>query len=273
MKKALTTKQGRLWIQPKGPGTEMHLLSCKDADSIEAPEGGIELVRCFNDSGEGWVVVGEKLTVPDQGSFGITGLLYEDRDYLERITWPYPLYVLFRDMGRADEVNNYVRGQIMTNARRTARTYENVVAREEDNESTLVVPIEFYDLLDIDRLVAERMTTAATLGLNAIAANRDFRPASAPGGLLQVGEDVVAGGLSAVAPGTGDLLFSYDFGQSWAAGTTDPLAAGKDATAVARFMVGRNVFRTLVIKEAEAAAQGVAAFSDDNGATWATSTW
>ena len=101
MTNALTSKGGRVWIQPGGPGNPVYPLSCKDTGDLTESLGGIEALRCFNIEGDGWDVVGQTESPPDPISFSLESLLFEDRDWLEKVKCPFSIYVLNRDCGRA----------------------------------------------------------------------------------------------------------------------------------------------------------------------------
>lgn len=75
MTKALTSKNGGLWVQPGGPNTQWFFLGCHDLGDLAAPEGGVDLIRCFRPDNQGWDVVGDKITPPDPITASISTLL------------------------------------------------------------------------------------------------------------------------------------------------------------------------------------------------------
>src|SRR3990167_5755740 len=264
----LTTRNGMLWIQPDGPGNAVYPLSCHDLGDITAPEGGIELLQCFKPDRSGWDKVGQTATMPGVVTFDVTLMIEKARDQLEKVRCPFTMYVTESDCGRVDEFSNYVRGQIMTYVRRTERTYASLVHHEEDAASTLAMPLEAWDLLDMDDLSIAHMTTALAQSWNGIAPNTDLRCAGDCGDQIDSGELLIAASDSAVGPATADVPASTDFGVTWAALAVDPFGAGFHVMAVGRVNVGRTTTRLIACREGTGAVQGQVAYSDDNGATW-----
>jgi len=272
MANALTSKGGRVWIQPGGPGNPVYPLSCKDTGDLTESFGGIELLRCFNAAGDGWDVVGQTESPPDPISFSLESLLFEDREWLEKITCPFSLYVLNRDCGRADVFTNYVRGEILANCHLAQRTYSNLVMREEDTPLTLGVDIEAWPpLIDVSPLTVDRMTTALAQAWNDIAGNSDLRCDATCDSPIEKGEELVVASDSAAGPATADVPYSNNFAVTWAAAAADPFGAGLHAMAAVRFPIGVGTTRWLVGRQgAGGAVQGLTAYSDDAGATWTT---
>ena len=272
MSKALTSKMGALWIQPDGANTEVEFLDCKDLGDIVIAETGMELLRCFDPSGEGWKIVGETETPPEPIAFDVTGLMYRQRDWLERVECPFTLYVLQRDCGRADNFNNYVRGLVLGNVRRASRTYSNQVRQEEDVAATLAVAlIAAPPVIPVFELEASREVPppTATDNLNDVVMNNDRRCVGDCGATLRRCEQGIAVGDSAIAPAVATILFTADFGETWTQAVAAPFAAGEGAMSAVRFYVGRTTVRYLVAMTAPAAAaQGMVAYTDDAGATW-----
>lgn len=266
----LTSQKGALWIQPDGPNGDMKFLGCHDLDDLTIPEGGIELIRCFNPAG-GWDVVGHTETPPDKITVSVTTLIEQARDWLEKVHCPFGLYILQRDCGRADQFSNYIRGDVLMNVRRVSRTKRNLVKREEDLQSELGVDLEAYPpAIAIEQLEIDLQTTTADQGLNDVAFNLDRRCIGDCGAALDPCEDGIAVGDSAIAPALADIVLTGDEGDNWAAVAADPFAAGAGAMSVVRFYVGRDTERILVAMDAPAAAQGMVAYSDDGGVTWTT---
>lgn len=264
-------KSGALWIQPDGPNTKPYFLGCHDVGDLEEPGGGIELIRCFKPDGSGWDVVGQTESPPDPVTLDITGLLFKERDYLEKVRCPFGLYILHRSCGQANVFANYERGEILQRVRRASRTYSGLVMREEDASSTVAVALEAWPpLLDVDSLVVDRMTTSEVNALNGIDANLESRCYGDCGETLDQGEHAVIAADSAAGPATANILFSEDEGLTWAAGAADPFGAGLHAMAVVRFPIGRDTIRILAAEQGVVATQGLVAYSDDDGATWTT---
>jgi hypothetical protein len=236
--------------------------------------GAVELLRCFNDGGDGWDVVGQTESPPDSISFSLTSLLTEDRDWLEKVKCPFSLYVLNRDCGRADVFSNYVRGEILPNCNIESRTYSNLVMREEDTPLTLGVDITAWPpLIDVTKLTIARQTTALALGWNDVDGNPDLRCDGACASPIEEGTELLVASQSAPAAATADVPHSHNAGVTWGAAAVDPFGAGLHVKAAVMFYIaGTTTTRWLLGREgAGGAVQGLTAYSDDGGATWTTS--
>jgi photosystem II stability/assembly factor-like uncharacterized protein len=269
MAKALTTKQGRVWIQPDGPGNPSYLLSCRTGGDLSAPEGGLEVIRCFNDAGDGWDVIGDTESPPEVVTFSLDTNLFNERDWLERITCPFSMYILSRDCGRADVFTNYVRGQILSNARRANRTYSDLVNRDEATASTLSTDIEAWPpLLDVNVLDVDRIASVETEDINDVDASTALRCDSDCGATLGKGQDAQVV-TDASAGAAADAYITTNSGVTFTVTTTRPFAVGvaNHIMSTARCYIGRNTIRRFAAKLFGAGAQGVVAYSDDNGAT------
>lgn len=267
--KALSSKMGRVWVQPGGANQPVYLLNCTDLGDITEPKGSVELIRCFDANGDPQVV-GETQSPPDPVTVTITGLLQNERSALEKLEGPFAVYNLMRDGGKADIWANYVRGQLVQRCRISQRTLSGTAAREEDGEATSAFDIEGWPpLIDIDLLDITQLTNAlGNVPANGIWANTDKRnqgdqglPKREPGDEIWLALDSAAGAKPTVA-------YSLDFGNTIQATAADPFAIDDDATAVTVFYIGRTDKRALVAKKGVAASQGKVAYSDDTGATW-----
>jgi len=213
--KALTSRKGALWIQPNGPSpiNPVYLLGCHDLGDLTIPEGDISPLRCFKSDGTGWDVIGETTAPPDMPSTSVDTLLMQQRDWLEKLgPCAFSLYALARDCGDASVFDNYVRGEILTNARMTERTYSGLAKREEDVEMTLSVPIKGWAVLDVDDLHADLVAHASIVDQNDVIANTESRCLGDCGDALDIGQDVytVTDGAGAAKP---EVYLSTDEGQ------------------------------------------------------------
>lgn len=268
MTNAYNARDGAVWVQPGGPNSELYFLGCHDVDSISIPlVGGRERVRKFDPSGRGWLTVGQNETPPDNGSVTITGLLFKQRDWLEKLNCPFNLYIMMRSCGPANVFDNYERGFVYPNALGLTRTREGLAMREEETSSTVGLEISLEEEVSIVDVVVDRLTTAAVLAANGLWTNPDGWCYGDCGDSLDPGELVAWGLDSAAGPATADLFRSTNFGVTNAATATDPLSADIDIMAVAQFLINASV-RRIVVAGGEAAGQAEVAFSDDNGATW-----
>jgi photosystem II stability/assembly factor-like uncharacterized protein len=272
MTQALTSKMGALWIQPEGPNTESYYLDCKDLGDIGIPEGAMTLIRCFRADGSGWDTVGSTQAPPEAVTFDVTGLMFNSRDWLEKVKCPFSMYALQRNCGRADNFSNYVRGFGFHNVRRTNRSYSGIVSREEDTQSSFSVSLEAYPpVYEIEELTIGSIVSAATENLNDVVMNADYFCYGDCGDTEPSCELGMIAGDSAVGPALADILQTTDAGITWTQVAANPFAAGLDAKAVATYLVGSGTRRYLVAREGTGAAvQGLVAYTDDNGATWTT---
>lgn len=271
MTQAYTSRQGALWVQPGGPNSRPYFLGCHDLDDISEPlSGGKELIRKFDPSGRGWITVGNIKTPPDAVTTSITALLFKQRDWLEKLTCPFTLFVLMRDCGYADEFTNYNRGYALRNTEPLNRTFSNLVKREEEAAATVGMEVSADALVQINDLVIDRLGWAGTLALNGVWTNKDTQCYGPCGATQEAGKFVVAGSDSAVGPATGDVAYSSNNGVTVAALAVDPFGAGIHVMGVTSFIVGQNTRRILVANEGGLAAQGMVAYSDDGGASWTT---
>lgn len=270
MAKALTTKQGRVWIQPNGPGYPVYLLSCRNGGDLTASEGGLEVIRRFNDSGEGWETIGETQSPPEVVTFSLETSLFSERDWLEKITCPFSLYVLTRDCGRADVFTNYVRGEVLANARRVSRTYSDLINRDEEIISTLGVDMEAWPpLLDVNSMVVSRVATTELLDANDVTSTIETRCAGDCGAAIDKGQTATVV-CDAGAAATAHALQSNDYGLTWAATAASPFAVGvaNHIMSTARCFTGQTSLRRFAAKLWGAGTQGVVAYTDDSGVSW-----
>jgi photosystem II stability/assembly factor-like uncharacterized protein len=267
---ALKTSQAALWIQPDGPNTEKFFLGCHDLDDISAPEGGTELIRKFKPDGTGWEVTTTKKAPPDPVTTTVTTLLFKQRDWIEKIkNCPFVLYILFRECGRADVFNNFVRGLILQSARISGRTYGQAVRREEDLESTVAAEIEAKPpMLNALDLTVERIPSVEVQALNDVAYNRQARCYGPCGATLDPGDQayVFADSSGAATPNS---YYSNDEGQTWTIFPTDPAFGNFHIMAGVRAQMDRNTIRIIVGREGLGGAlQGQMAYTDNFGTAW-----
>lgn len=264
-KDALTTKNnGGLWVQKGGPNTIVEFLGCHDLGDISEPAGGIELLRCMDKKG-GWRVVGSLQAPPDPVTTSIENMTFVARDELERISCEFTLYAMQRSGGEPDIFSNYIRALVLNRCRVTSITNKQIVHHEEDQSSLQSRDIEAWPpVFRTGELTARRQSNSETLALNDVIA---YSPLDCEAGVVP-GDKVIAG---ADASGyTGNVLGTVDAGGAWAALAADPFATGKNIQSIVAFPISDTITRFLAAQTAVAGAQGVVAYSDDNGATWTT---
>lgn len=263
--KALTTRDGALWIQPGGPNTKPEYLGCHDLGDISEPAGSIELLRCMDKKKGGWKTVGATQAPPDPITTSIEDMTFLERDWLEKLMCDFNLYATQRSGGEPDSFDNYDRALILSNARVTNSTYSQIVHHEEENASMQSRDIEAWPpLIKMGKMTCRRQDTSQTLALNDV---YSYSPLDCEERILP-GDRVAASGDASLY--SGDVLQTLNAGQLWAALATDPFATGKNGMSITAFMISRTITRILVAQEATGGAQGLVAYTDDNGATWTT---
>jgi len=270
----LTTNNGAIWVQPDGPNTQVYYLGCHGLDEIAESMGAIELLRCFESDGSGWFVSGQTVAPPDPVTVSLNTRLRSTRSWLQKLECSFSLYALQRDCGRADEFNNYVRGDIVKAARVVTKTKGPIAAVEEDAPSDLTVDVEAWPpVIEVPQLVIDRLTadTLAVTGAYTAIPNPDLRCYGDCGDKLARGERVLMVGESGAGPLLGEIEFSSDSGATFTDTASDPFAAGVGVKGGTYFPMGRDGYRWLIFQEVAAGAQGNIAYCDDLlGTTWTT---
>lgn len=272
---ALKTGNGALFVQKKGPNTKPEYVGCVTLDDIESPQGDIELIRCFNPNGSGYVTVGQTQAPPDPVTTTITGLMFKTAGVLERLRCPFTLYALQMcgDGVRRDVFANYDRGLAIDVNRITSQTWANIVNREEDTASERSLDISGNPpVFEIFRPTVARQSTTETQALNDIAVcageqcpGQCDSPSIDLGQYLMTGGDTVAGSPG----GNAEILITDDGGADWDATATDPFAVGEIVISVGCFQLDKNTTRRIAVRgTADAGNPAEIAYSDNDGATW-----
>ena len=268
----LTTKSGALWVQPDGPNTQVYYLGCHGLDEIAEAFGGIELLRNFEPDGSGWFTSGQTVAPPDPVTFTVNTRLSSVRSLMQTLNCPFSFYALQRDCGRADEFDNYVRGDILTGCRVTNKTKGPIAAMEEDTVSDLSVDVEAWPpVIEVPNLVIDRLTANVLSISDAYCAipNLDLRCYGACGDSLARGERVVMTGESGAAALVAEIEFSPDSGANFTYSAAPPFDAGDGALSGTYFSMGRDGYRWLLWAEPPADTQGNISYCDDMlGTTW-----
>lgn len=270
--KNYNTRSGALWVQPNGPNHPLEFLGCHDLDDLEEPiTGGVTPVYKFDPKGRGWITVGRNETPPDPISTTVTGLLFKQKDWLERLNCPFTLFIMKRCGGAANQFNNYERGFAIMNATPITRTYAGLAARAEEAESTVALEINGdIPLIHIDAITIDRLTMAETQNLFGVWTNDNDDCYGDCGPITENGELVYAAADSAAGPATANVPYSDDFGGTFQNTAADPFGAGVGVGALISFWLTPTTRRILAVNETLGAVQGNTAYSDDNGATWTT---
>jgi photosystem II stability/assembly factor-like uncharacterized protein len=270
---------GALWLQINGPNTRPVYAGCQTVDDVEAPEGDVELIRCFDPSGRLWKTVGQTQAPPDPVTTTITGLMFKTASVVAMLRCPAVIYLLQMcgEGVRKDIFQNYDRGIALNVARKTNTTFSNIVHREEDNPSERGVDIsanppafEFFNLGS----AVSRQSTTETQALNDISICGAEQCAGVCGieahelcsGLVAAG-DTLAGSPADSA----EVIVTTDKGTTWTATATDPFIVGEDVSDVECFQLDKDTDRIIVARgTTDAANPAEIAYSDDSGATWTT---
>jgi photosystem II stability/assembly factor-like uncharacterized protein len=274
---ALTSAMGALFVQVNGPNTRPVYAGCQTVDDVEAPDGDVELIRCFNPNGRDWTTVGNTQAPPDPVTTTITGLMFKTASVMQRLSCPAVIYLMTMcgEGVRKDIFTNYDRGVALNVARKTSTTWSNLVHREEDNASERAVDISAnppaYEFFDLASAVA-RQSTTHDQALNDIAICGEEQCAGVCGIQAQeLCENLVAAGdtLAGSPAGSAEVIVTADSGVTWAATATDPFAAGEDVSAVVCFQLNKDTNRIVVARgTADLANPAEIAYSDDSGTTW-----
>ena len=260
---SLNTRNSALWVQPDGPNTKPEFLGCHDLGDIVEPSGSITLVRCMDKKKGGWKTVGSTQAPPDAVTTSIDSLTFAVRDWLEKLSCEFNLYVLTRNGGEADIFENYIRAIVLNNARITSRSDSGLVHHEEEQTSMQSRDIEAWPpVIRTGELTARRQTTSETLALNDIFT---YSPLDCEN-RIKPGDKVIA--MADASGYTGNVLQTLDAGVNWAELAADPFATGKNIMSGVAVAISDTVVRLIVAKEATGGQQGQIAYSDDNGATW-----
>lgn len=269
----LHTKDGALFVQLEA-FTQPLYVGCVDIDTLDQPGGGIDtLIRCFDPNGQGWKTLSSTRTPPDPVTTTITELVYKRQSILERIKdCPATFWFHYRDCGNAGQFNNYVRSAMIAQAYVGDRGYEGLAMREEDTVSTRTYSLSgFPPVHDLFKMQAVRVGVGEGSALNDIAFVNAVRCAGSCGpaqGPCKVGF-AVADSLAGSAAATANVLYTTDYGATWAAAAADPFAGGESIASVAVVQLDNNTNRVIVARgTTDAGAPAEIAYSDDNGATW-----
>jgi photosystem II stability/assembly factor-like uncharacterized protein len=242
----------------------VYFLGCHDMGDIAEPAGSLELLRCMDKRG-GWRTVGAIQAPPDPVTTSIENLTFAARDWLEKLNCDFTLFAFHRTGGEPDIFANYVRALVLNRCRVTTLTNKQVVHHEEEQSSTQSRDIEAWPpVYRTGELTARRESTSETLALNDVAA---YSPLDCEEGIVP-GDKVIAGADSSAY--SGNVLQTLDAGAAWAALAADPFGAGKNILSLVAFPISDTVTRLLAAQAATGGAQGLVAYSDDNGATWTT---
>lgn len=269
-----TAKNGEVFIQPKGPGPANSLVSlgqCTDLDDITEPLTTSEPIICRDKYGK-FIQVGEMETPPGKVTGSVTIMAEQVRSALEKLDCNFAMYVVQKTCGKKGD---YYDGEIFTilqNARKDQQTFGRMVNRNTSAESTVGTTISAWfpviRAVGASKLTVERVGTTEVQALNDIAFNDEVECNPACNDIGECEQGLI--GADAAGGATANALFSANFGASWTAGGADPFGVGLHIGAVARVLLPGGGERWIVGKIAVGGAQGLIAYSDNDGAAWTT---
>jgi photosystem II stability/assembly factor-like uncharacterized protein len=266
MTDTLKSSLGAVWIQPDGPNTVPVYMGCVDLGDVDQPNFSIALMQCFGEMG-GWITRGQLYTAPGPVTAQLDQLVTSARSYLNKITSPFSLFYMLRDKGRPDIFNNYVRANILTNVNLLNYQTSGWVNHLEDTQAMEKFPLNADNpIIATAQILNDRMPSGENAALNCIV----FRPE--PILWNQIGPGFVPGMFGIVGSdggaGAGNVSYTSNKGALWTASATDPFGVGLHIIAARGFFVTATGVRYLVAKLFIGGAQGLVAFTDDNGTTW-----
>ncbi len=268
---------GALFVQINGPNTKPVYAGCTTVDDISEPLGDIELVRCFDPSGRGWLTTGQLQSPPDPVTTTLTGLMFKTASVIERLSCPAVIHAaqICGEGVRKDIFTNYDRIMSLTVAQQTERTWSNIVHREESTASERAVAISadppVYEVFRLNTAPA-RQSTTHDQALNDIAICGEEQCAGKCGiSVVELCQNLVAAGdtLAGSPTGSAEVIVTSTSGATWTETATDPFASDEIVAAVVCFQLDKDTNRIVVARgTTDAANPAEIAYSDDDGATW-----
>ena len=248
---------------------------CTNLDSIPSPEGSASAIVCVDGLGK-LKIVGETIGAPDLISFSVENLLKPSVSYMERLKsrgCNFVFHALASCGGKAGVFSNWIRAFSLYPTRIENSTVGTIAQRDATDPSTFMFDMQSrpprYDAWSI---TAGQKTTTEAQDANTIHSYVIKNCGDECGTPKDVCDTMVIGVDCNTGVTAANVLFSFDGGNTWAAGAQDPYAALTVNVVSARmFQVGANTVRTLVVRSTLAATALQAAYTDDYGATaWTT---
>ena len=269
---AYTFKSGEagIFVQKDGPNTAVEYLGCHEVGDITIPEGDITLYYCPDPNQVNkYIVKGSFQGVPGAITTSLTADFTDEIDAMERVIFPFTLFLNKSKRGRRNQFTNRDRGLVLGNARITQRTMTGLADRSAENaaKSELGYEISAEFVLRVATETVSRQTTSEALAINDITFCNSIQQRtddSVARRSCEIGFAVADAGSAA----TGNVLKTTN-GSTWAATAADPFAAAEHIIAVGCFDVSRDTTRVVVARGVtDAAAPAEISYSDDSGATW-----
>lgn len=273
---SLSSRDGALFVQINGPNTKPVFVGCHTVDDITESLGDVELVRCFDPSGRGWLTTGQTISPPDPVTTTITGLMFRTASAIERMKCPAVIHAaqICGDGVRKDIFTNYDRIAQLNVARQTERTWSNLVQREDAASERAVAISANPPVYEVYRLrtAPARQSTTHDQPLNDIAICGQEQCAGKCGvSVVELCQNLVVAGDTIPSSPTfsAEVLYTTDSGSNWTETATDPFASSEDVSGIECFQLDRDTNRIIVARgTTDPSNPAEIAYSDDNGTTW-----
>ncbi len=262
---------GSLFAQESPNGT-MNFLGCHDVGDIVEPQGDITKRYCQKADGTGHEVALTTRAIPGDVTTTITTYIGKTADYLrelKRTKCKFALYVNQALCGRRDDALEYDNGTLLKNCLIVNHTKTNTNTREGTDAAE-----QTFDIVadnpadDYYKLTMTRQTTTEGEDLLDISACGGTHCAGVCGDASEHCDFLVAV-AEADAAATANVLFSYDGGTTWTAGTVDPFVVNAmNISSVVCFPMGRDTTRVIVARGTTDAGPCDIAITDNGGAAW-----
>ena len=268
--------QGDLFIQRRGPGTDVEWVPCADLGDLAWPQGDVNREVCPDPHKRGaW-----KTAVRTQGAQGeattdITVRMGPVQQALDRTRGcKHGYYIVHRECqdNRATFLPFSV-ADILPATFIIDKGMTNAVMSNSD-QSAPTSTQKTYSLSAAEWIVAyslaeERKTTSEDQVGRDVAFMTSGHCAGGCGGSDEPCEYAMIGCESAAGPATANVLWSSDGGLTWAAGAADPFAADEHVSSVLYFERSLRARRGIAARGVtDGAAAAEIGYTDDDGATW-----
>lgn len=263
---------GSLWLVPALNDAPLYL-GCHEVGNVTGDLGGITLQYCPDpNDAKGFVVDGSTRDAPSAPTFDITTVIGPNPDPLETLFRNTVHFVLNKvTSGPRDDFANTERYFLFPNARATNQTLNDLLARDPDAVAASTQGWSFTssDVVRGYPLSSSRVTLAATQNVAAVGFFNAPREETATQTARLACEDGVIAAAPAAAA-SAKLYITDDGGSTFAVTTADPFAADEAVSGVGMFDFGGTVRILAARGSTDAGSPAEVAYSDDDGATWAT---
>lgn len=244
LRDVLDDNMGTVWVQPDGPNTEPKPIKAADVDAIDRPPGDISR-RYQPDQFERdeFHEIFAKQGAPAPVTTTLTTYTRPTRNWLETIRGGQNFAVYILQGCRRGIFSDYVRGDRLQDCLFTAKGKTGTAMRQAErgapgvSEKTFGVeanPLspEFFPLSLV------RLTTAEAQGLRAVSFYTIPKKADDCGPAKGRCQEALAVAGSAADPATANVIRTTNYGNTWAATSTDPFGAGEHIAAIVSFPFG-----------------------------------